>query len=124
MEIGSVVLDNDLIWDDEFKYPSLSGVLERAIEGHLVTQSSALSGGQPLTLVGGTDSGWLRRSTVLSLQALAAIPGEEYTVVLADLRSVVAIFDPTVPLEFSPVSPRSAPASDSWYYGTIKMIIV
>jgi len=124
MDIGGVVFENDLVWDGEFSSPSVAGTSERAIDGHLVVQSQALLGGQPLTLVGGVDSGWLARSTVIALKALAAVPGAVYTVTLADSRTFQASFDPAAPPEFSPVSPRSAPASDSWYYGTIKMFIL
>ena len=126
LTIGGITLDHDLRWENEYEYVPLVGSSDRTIDGNLVVQSFKLYGGQPMTLSGGSDHGWQKRSTVIALQGLLATPGQSFSVVLPDTRSFTVIFRPDeIPaMSFTPVTLASAPDGDFWYYGTIKLVII
>lgn len=127
MKIGGITLDNDLVWSDEFNFTQGVGLAERTLYGNLIVQTGRITGGRPLTLVGNENHGWQKRSTVIALQALVnANPGSSFIVVLPDSSEVLAMFrneEPPV-IEFSPVTVATAPTTDFWYYGTLKMRII
>lgn len=126
MIIGGVTLDNDLIWTDEFQFTSTAGTANRTIDGHMIVQVATTTGGQPMTLTGGADFGWQKRSTVLALQVLADWPEDTIEVTLPDGR----VFQTQLRVEeqpciaFTPVTTASAPGADFWYYGTVNLRIV
>lgn len=127
MKIGTVTLDNDLVWEDEFKFSQGVGTAENTIYGNLVVQTFMVGGYKPLTLVGTQNAGWQSRATVIALQALAnEYPEAAYVVELADGRSVTAMFrnEEAPVLEFDPIALATAPDTNFWYYGTIKMRIL
>jgi len=126
MMIAGITLDHDLIWEDEYQYTPVTGSAERSIYGNLVVQTFSLFGGQPLTLVGGSDFGWQKRSTIASLYALLALPSQHVSVVMPDARVFTAIFrvGEAPVMSFTPVTLASAPDADFWYYGTIKLTII
>jgi hypothetical protein len=126
MMIGGVTLDKDLLWDDEFKFVPIVGKADRTIYGNMVVQSFALTGGQPMTLVGNETTGWQKRSTVQALIALSLVPGAIYSVELPDARSFQVMFrsEESPAVEFQPITIVSAPGSDFWYYGTVKLRII
>lgn len=127
MMIGSIELDNDLVWEDEFKFTQGTGVAENTIYGSLVVQTFRVSGYRPLTLSGSNNSGWQSRATVLALQALASDnPSAEHAVLLPNGTTVTAMFrhEEAPVVEFQPIALATEPAADFWYYGTIKMRIV
>ena len=141
LSIGSVTLQGiggaegsgtDLHWEDEFADGSdLVGQDERVtITGALVIQSSAQQAGRRMTLVGGEDGsgywGVITRAEVDALRALAATPGTEYTVTLADNRTFQAVFrrsdGPAV--EARPISIKTPPQAGDLYIPTIRLVLV
>jgi hypothetical protein len=68
-----------LIWSDEFDWTGVVSEVSPAVNGNLVVQEAAVTSGRPVTLKGGADFGWLKRSALLALQALAAVPEATYT---------------------------------------------
>jgi hypothetical protein len=127
MTIGGITLDHDLDWVDEFDPEEVSaGSADRALTGHMVTQSFPIIGGRPLTLEGDDSHGWLKRTTVQALHSLAyGSPDVVHTVVLNG-TTYSAMFrnedQPTV--AFKKITPATNPGPDFWYYGTIKMRIL
>lgn len=126
MKIGSVTLNKDMYWVDEFQHTQTAGTAERTIYGGLVTQNFKTYQGRPLTLQGTQASGWQSRATVQALIALTEDPLAVYEVELPDGSKMNAMFrhedQPVV--SFEQITPASAPGSDFWYYGTVKMRIV
>lgn len=106
--IGSVTLNGiggtgfesggDLQWLDEYDEGSdLVGQVETvSVTGALLFQASAQQAGRRMTLAGGREGdgyfGVITRTEVEALRALAATPGLEVHVTLADGREFDAVF--------------------------------
>lgn len=60
-----------LRWDDEFTWSPVDQGEEYSTTGALMLDVSVRQAGRPMTLVGGDHLGWIKRETLLALQALA-----------------------------------------------------
>lgn len=139
--IGSVVLQGigpedegsggDLQWLDEYGDGSdLVGQIGTvSITGALVYQASAQQSGRRMTLAGGRDNagyfGVLTRAEVEALRALAAVPGAEYAVTLADGREFTALFrrDDGPAITAEPVQHIVPHEDEDLYLPTIRLVL-
>lgn len=90
----------------------------KTLSGRLVIWESAEHGGRNIDLVGGSDYGWLMRTDLVALQALAAIPRATYTLVLADGAGDLSVRfrnEDAPAIEATPIIPRPNPADTDWY---------
>lgn len=126
MKIGSVTLDKDMVWTDEFQFCAIAGTANYAIDGHLVVQTFPAPGGRPMTLAGDLERGWQKRDTVLALQALAEVVGATYEVELPSGSKYNVEFrvDEPPAVSFQPIAAASDPDADFWYYGTVNLRVV
>lgn len=115
-----------LVWLDEVGWSGVVSEAAPAINGSIIVQEAALSGGRPVTLQGDTETGWLQRSDLLDLQALAAVPeatyilsynGSNYTVRFRHEDGQVIAATPIVGRE-------NAAAGDYYHQITLKLITV
>lgn len=127
MQLDTIVFDHDLQWEDEFKFSYGAGVAERALDGSIVIQQRAYSGGRPITLVGTESTGWQTRAIVESLVELTKDITRSFTLTIGEgpsQRTFTVRFrheDPPV-VDFTPITlVPDSPASDFWYYGTVKL---
>lgn len=130
--IGTVTLDNDMIFEDEFKYSRVSASATRTIGGGIVVQERSVpEKGRLITLVGNGALGSQQKSTVQELIELTEIPYATYTLTITtDTRS----FSRTVrfvneidggAVQFEPVVARAGLHATTMYYtGTIYLMIV
>lgn len=122
--LHNVPLDGDMVWVDEFNWPTVVRASEYSLSGALIVDSGMRLAGRPITLAGSADGGWVTRATVDALRVLAsALPGQ-YVLTLADSRSFNVIFAPDEPLVANQVVDLSDPAVDWWYIATVKLIEV
>lgn len=122
--LGSVGLPADMLWRDEFNWPTVIRSTEYALTGALIVDVGQRLAGRPITLAGSTDGGWVTRATVDALRVLAsALPGQ-YVLTLADGRSFNVVFAPEDALTADPVVDFSDPGVDAWYVVTVKLIEV
>lgn len=85
-------LPQDLVWSDELTWAAVAQSVERSITGALLVDVMARTGGYPITLAGEGNSAWIQRSTLLTLKAWAAVPGQHFTLDLMG-QSFDVIFD-------------------------------
>lgn len=115
-----------LLWIDEIWTPVVQRE-EYFLAGSLEIQTSIRQAGRPITLAAEDENhAWVPRSTVLALMALAAVPGKEMSLVLADGRKFTVVFrhGDGPPVEGVPVVGFS-PLSDSDYYNlTLRLLTV
>lgn len=78
---GATVLElpADLLWANEFRWSAVSQSVDRSITGALLVDVATRTGGRPITLAGKEDSAWIKRSGLATLEAWAALPGQEFT---------------------------------------------
>jgi len=130
--IGTVTLDNDMIFEDEFKYSRVSASATRTIGGGVVVQEFEIPEvGRMVTLVGNGALGSQKKSTVEALIALAETPYATYTLTIVTnsrffsrtVRFVNEIDGGSV--QFEPVVARAGLHATTMYYtGTIYLMIV
>lgn len=122
--LGGVELPRGMLWTDEFTWVAVERSVERSITGAQVVDQAAKVAGRPITLQGVRDQGWIRRATLLAVQALADVPGATYTLKLADGREFEVMFAPENPMEAEPISRPELPASTHPYVATLRLLTV
>jgi len=122
--LHNVPLPADMVWTDEFTWPTVVKSTEYTLTGALVVDSAQRLAGRTITLAGGDDYGQITRATVEALRTLAsALPGQ-YVLTLADARSFNVVFAPEDPIAAQPIATVADPGADFWYVATIKLIEV
>lgn len=122
--LHDVPLDGDMVWTDEFSWPTIVKATEYSLTGSLIVDAGQRQAGRPITLASQADGGFLTRATMAALRDLAsALPGQ-YVLALADGRSFNVVFSPDEPLSAEPIFPVSDPGADWWYVATVKLIEV
>lgn len=71
--LAGIELPDDLDWEDEFGWEPVGQIITPTLSGAILVEESVQSEGRPITLRSDGEA-WVRRSTVLDLQALAAGP--------------------------------------------------
>lgn len=123
IELDGIVLPDDLWWEDETDWtPVGQSDTEYSVTGALMVDCGVKQAGRPISLVGSEDASWLKRSTVLALQALAAIPAKEMTLTF-HARTFTVIFNHAdgKPLEAKPIYPKSPPDDEDYYWLIIRL---
>jgi hypothetical protein len=131
--IGTVTLDRDMIFSDEYEYNMVASEVERTIGGGLMVQEyELLEKGRPITLIAEGSVGLQQKSTVDSLKDLA--DAGVYNTYTLTITSNSQTFTKTVrfrheidggPVQFKPIQDRDGLHSDTVYYtGTIYLMVV
>ena len=71
--LAGIELPDDLDWEDEFGWEPVGQVITPTLSGAIIVEESVQSEGRPITLRSDGEA-WVKRSTVLEVQALAAVP--------------------------------------------------
>ncbi len=105
----------DLLWADEFAWRQVEQSSQYTTTGALVLDAWAKRAGRPITLRGDVDYAWCQRSALTTLNAWAALPGQQFTLLLhGSTRSVV--FDhASGAIEAAPVVPYADPLPEDHY---------
>jgi len=131
--IGSVTLDRDMIFSDEFDYRMVNAEVTNTLGGGIVIQEfMGLEAGRSITLVSTESQGLQRKSTVNTLKDLAdSGVGNTYTLTISSNSQT---FTKTVrfrheveggPVQFQPIQVRDGlHGSDIYYKGTIYLMVV
>lgn len=75
----TLVLPEDLLWTNEFRWSAVSQSTERSLTGALLIDAAARVGGRQITLAGREDFGWILRAGLETLRAWASIPEQQFT---------------------------------------------
>ena len=119
--LGEIEIPAELLWEDEFDWSPSVGAVEWGLTGAAIIDVAAKQTGRPITLTGDSDRGWIARSVVEALYALASNPGAARVLTLADGRSFNVVFSPTEkPITATRVGYNPAPSAD-WYYKAVTL---
>jgi hypothetical protein len=127
MQLDTVTLPDDLLWQNEFEWNQALQSQARTLSGALVVQSAANLYGRPIRLAGGDDGGWITRATAKAIRALEADPTKVMTLTgLNDEPPLAVIFDRTAGAAFeSQMILRWANPDDStWYSCALRLLTV
>lgn len=91
--LDTIDLTNDQRWEDERGWsPVEQPKPTRNVTGSMEVNPSLKVGGRPITLSGSEEIGWVPFSTVLVLEAMAAIPGKVMVYTHDDGRTFNVMF--------------------------------
>lgn len=123
IQLDALTLPAGLQWADEFGWQPVAQTAQRTLDGGLVLQEQGLTAGRPITLQGGPDYGWMARSVLESLYALASAPGNSHTLSING-RSFTVRFNHSdgAAIEAAPLWPMAIPQSGDYYIATIRFI--
>lgn len=122
--LNALGIPADMLWTDEFNWSPVKRTFEHSITGALLVDVGTCLAGRPITLEGDIEAGWVSRTTLLALYAMAANPALAVVLTLADGRVFDVTFAEDSPIEASPVVSYSDPTGDTWYIVTLRLIEV
>lgn len=122
--LAGIELPRGMLWVDEFAWQPVAKSVERSITGTQIIDVAVKQAGRPITLEGVQDQGWMQRSTLLTVQALAQDPEGEYELVLADGREFTVQFAPDEPITAQPLKRPELPPLHYPYIVTLRLITV
>ena len=102
--INGIALHDQTNWIDEFAWSGIQRNQTRSVNGNLIIQTAAKSGGRPMTL----DCRWASRATLTQLEALRdSTTTTEFTLILPGSRSFTCSFAAVAePIAATPLQPR------------------
>lgn len=117
--LGGIELP-DLVIENEFGFTGVQSVVESALDGTPNIWEAPASG-KPIDLVGGSDTAWITRATLIDLHALASVPGVSYSLSYEGTDYAVRFRNEEPPaIEATPLLPRPNP-DDTDYYHSIRI---
>ena len=122
--LNGIELPRGMLWVDEFNWSAVQKTVERGITGAQIIDAAARIEGRTITLQAVEDQGWIRRATLLAVQALANAPGAQYLLQLADGREFTVQFAADDPIAATPISRPELPPATHPYVATLRLITV
>ncbi len=123
--LNGVTLSGSLQWTDRFSYTPVAQEVLTTLGGNPVVYSKSLHGNRPVTLVATEDTGWLTKSMVDSIIAIASVPGGVYTLNFhGEVLSVAFAHHQSPAIDLTPLQPKALPLSQDFYIGTVKLFTV
>ncbi len=126
MTLDNIELPDDLLWVNEFDWNPVEQNIERSLSGALLVQEQGKQKGRPITLSGSNDAGWVSRSTVVSLLAMAQTANKVMQLSLPGQRQFNVIFDRDngSPIEAQQIIPFAYPQQNYLYSLTLRLMTV
>lgn len=111
----TLTLPLNMLWPDEFAWPQVQQARSYTITGALVVQSGAKLKGRAITLDGGDWTG-ITRADLLTLRSWAALPAQQFGLVVRSEASRTVLFDHEAgAIEAAPLWDVRNPASSDFY---------
>lgn len=121
--LGGIALP-DLVFREDFGWTGVEGTMERTLRGRPVVFEISVSG-RAVDLVGEENTGWVARSTLESLVALASVPGMTYTLSYEGTSYTVRFrSEDAPPIEASPLVARPNPDDEDWYNNVVLKLMI
>lgn len=122
--LGLVQIRRQMVWVDEFAWTPVEKTTEYSTTGALLVDTGERQAGRPITLQATDQHGWLARSVVEELRALAADPEGVYVFTHADGREFTVMFAPDDPVSATPIQNTrpELPGDDYPYVATVRLI--
>lgn len=123
--LGGITFDNTsqcLVWIDEFKVSKVAQTNERTLGGQFVSYELGLVEGFDITLEAQTETGWLTKSQVEALTALADQVSATFALDFeGQLFTVQFRHDEPPAVDFTPIIFRSNSEPGDFFTGVIKL---
>lgn len=126
MQLSTILLPDDLIWQDEFSWSAPVQQVSYTVTGALLLQRGIRQAGRPITLAGSETSGWVSRAVLDSLYVIVnAPPSGSMTLILPDARQFQVVFRyHETPIEAHPIVDYNASVPGDWYWIVLRLMVV
>lgn len=113
--LGAIILPDSLNLTEPYGSPLVVGSIERTIGGiPIIVEQTVV--GEPITLVGSEDTGWIPFSDLQALIALAKVPGAMYSLIIeADTFSVRFRHEDQPVISAEALVPRPNHVATDWF---------
>lgn len=122
--LSGLTLNKEMVWADRFSAVGPPVSYKKTLGGKVVALPAARST-KAVTLIAQEDHGWLTRTQVEALIAMAEVPNGQYELnyygTIVPVR--FAIEDPPA-VEMQSLILAANPSPDAYFAGTIKLIIL
>ena len=120
--LGTIAIPSGLIWVDEYNWVAPVRAHEYSITGALIVDVGTRQAGQPITLQGSNDHGWMERNALEELWQLANTATGPHELTLADGRTYTVCFASEDPVSATPIVRAEIPAGDLPYIVTLRLV--
>ncbi len=122
--LGLVQIPRGMVWVDEFAWSPVEKTTEYSTTGALLVDVGERLAGRPITLQATDEHGWLARTVLQDVRALAADPEGVYVFTHADGREFTVMFAPDDPVTAVPIASTrpELPTDDYPYVATVRLI--
>jgi len=123
---GSLTLNSDLAWVDEYNWHPVDQTVERTLTGAIIVSAAVRTKGRPITLQATDEnSGWITKAALDALRNWATVPGKVLTLTLSGTaRTVMFRHDEGSAIEATPVVFYSDLTSDDWFRVVLRFLEV
>lgn len=123
--LGGVELNTSMEWLERYAKQPVAQVAKRTLGGGVYVSAINVNGGRICTLEATEDHGWLTRTQLEAVEAMAEDAGGVYTLQFNGVEySVVFRHHESPAVDFKPLIARTADASSDYYIGQIKLLIL
>lgn len=123
IKISNLILPPEMIWSDKLKHAPVYQGSAVTLGGRTIIQATGAVNGKPITLTATQTQGWLTKSQVDSVLALANSPGMIYTFEYhGSIANVMFRHHEPPAVEMEPFVDGEHPSD--YHFGTIKLITV
>lgn len=123
--LNGITLPDGLHWVDEYSSEKVVQNVKHTLDGGAVVFYGQRQRGIPITLESVGDQGWMTRSDVVQLAALADTAGGVYNLSLRGVTySVMFRHNEPPAFKAEPLQHFATPSSEDYYTVSIRLIIV
>lgn len=125
ISLNGIVLNHSMQWLERYQSAKVGQETRRTLAGRIAVLSAPQIEGRYITLQATEESGWLTKSVVDSLIALADVPGAVYPLIF-DTETYAVMFrhNDAPAVDMVPLIYRHAAQGTDYLIGQIKLITV
>lgn len=124
ISLDGITLPADLQWPDEFNWSGVRQRIETTLSGALVVEDTSQTKGRPITLEGGQNAAWVKRSTVKALHTIAQVASAVYVLDYHGTTYNVMFNQAAGPISAEEVQRLANPDDDHLYTLTLRLFEV
>lgn len=123
--LDGITLNNSMVWVERYASQKVVQTVKRTLGSVPVVYAGLMEKGTLITLRATEEYGWIKKSVVSQLLAIAEVPGGVYILNFNGTQySVVFRHHDSPAVDMEPLIPRTADGSDDYFIGEIKLLTV
>lgn len=122
IQLGSVLLRDGMVWEDEFLYTGIVQEVKTTLGGVPQVFSAPVIGPKRITLVSLVDQGWQTYESLKALQLMSQTLGGQFPLTFGTKTFIVGFrHNESSVLEATPLIPRTAYNDEDFFQISLKL---